>query len=189
MDEDTERLRDIFVETTGTDSVTERQRADRGTLLAGGDRDRLAAVVAEMRERFDFETDLGDEALSTVVELFYEGADDAAIADALGVSASTVFEARADLHLLREDDADPELLAAVRAGVETDRLAAADAGAVTRARRVAAAGAEARRVSDRFRLAFADVFVEAGLDDRLAADARADGLREAAEDIETELDF
>jgi hypothetical protein len=65
----------------------------------------------------------------------------------------------------------------------------ADPVALERARQVAAAQSEASRVSDRFRLTFEDVLAEAGLDEHLTADARADGLREAAEDIETTLEI
>jgi len=194
MDDRTEHLRDVFREVTGEETVTERQAARRGSLLRDDDTDRLREAVVDMREYFGFETDLDDTALCTVVELFYGGAEDAAIADALGVESGAVFQARADLHLLRDDDADPRLLAAVsaRSDLDDEELSAeldADPGAVARARRIAAAQSEARRVSDRFRLAFEDVLAEAGLGEHLTADAQADGLREASEDIETALDL
>ena len=66
MDEKTSDLRDIFVETTGSDTVTERQAESRGTLT---DRDeaavdeRVRELVATMRERYDFSTDLDDATL------------------------------------------------------------------------------------------------------------------------------
>lgn len=193
MDDRTERLRDVFREVTGEEVATERQTARRGSLLREDDTDRLREVVAEMREYFEFETDLDDTALCTVVELFYGGAGDAAIADALGVEAETVFRARTDLHLLRDDDAEPQLLAAVRRGTDTETEPDADLdanpAAIERARRIATAQSEASRVSERFRLAFEDVLTETGLDEHLTADARADGLREAAEDIETTLEM
>ncbi|MFB6298070.1 MAG: conditioned medium-induced protein 4 [Salinirussus sp.] len=193
-DEMTDHLRDVFREVTGADAATERQADQRGSLLGDNDADRLRAVVAEMRETVGFETDLDDDALVTVVELFHGGADDAAIADALGIDEATVFRARTDLHLLRDDDAEPRLVAAVRTGSDGPSVDEAtppgvDPAVVERARQVATAQAGARRHSDRFRLAFEDALVEAGLDEQLAADARADGLREAAEDIETELDL
>jgi hypothetical protein len=201
MDDRTEHLRDVFREVTGEEVATEHQTARRGSLLQDDDTEQLRDAVAEMREYFGFETDLDDATLCTVVELFYGGAADAAIADALGVDERTVFRARTDLHLLRDDDADPRLLAAVRQGADTgaraeadgpgtgDVEASGDPDALERARQVAAAQSEASRVSDRFRLSFEDVLAAAGLRDHLTADARADGLREAAEDIETNLEM
>jgi len=201
MDDRTEHLRDVFRDVTGEETVTERQAASRGSLLQEDDTDRLRDILADMREYFDFETHLDDTALCTVVELFYGGAGDAAIAEALDVDEETVFRARVDLHLLRDDDADPRLLAAVRRDADTEACADADGPgdanarvdadpvALERARQVAAAQSEASRVSDRFRLTFEDVLAETGLDEHLTADARADGLREAAEDIETTLEI
>jgi hypothetical protein len=183
-DEETERLRDIFLETTGTETATTEQRADRGSLL-GGDAGGVADVVAGMRGRYGFGTDLADDTLATVVRRFYDGADDEAIADELGVDAGAVRRARLDLHLLRDGDADPELLAAVRAGESPD----ADPGALERAREVARTQDRARGASERFRAAFEEILTDADLEGRVVGDARADGLREAAEDIDPEVDI
>ncbi len=184
---ETEHLRDVFVEATGTETATTGQRADRGSLLGDADADAagVAAVVAEMRDALGFETDLDDGTLATVVERFYGGDDDAAIAAAIGVSEPAVVRARLDLHLLREDDADPELLAAIAAGRDVD----ADPDALERAEGVARAHRRARRVSERFRAAFEERLTDADLEGRVIGDARADGLREAAEDIDPELDL
>jgi len=199
MDEDTEQLREVFVEATGTETATTDQRADRGSLLSddGDEREGLVAVVAGMREALGFETDLDDDDLATVVERFYAGDGDAAIATALGVDERTVVRARMDLHLLREGDADPELLAAVEAGhevdadldVDADPDIGADPDALTRAEGVARAQERARRVSERFRAAFEERLTDADLEGKVVGDARADGLREAAEDIDPELDL
>ncbi|MEF8888174.1 MAG: hypothetical protein V5A30_10235 [Haloarculaceae archaeon] len=187
MDEETEHLRDVFVEATGTETATTGQRADRGSLLEDAEADRagVAAVVADMRETLGFETDLDDRGLATVVVGFYAGNDDAAIAAALDVPEPAVVRARLDLHLLREDDADPELLAAIAAGRDVD----ADPDALKRAEGVARAHRRARRVSERFRAAFEERLTDADLEGRVIGDARADGLREAAEDIDPELDL
>lgn len=186
-DPETEHLRDVFVETTGTETATTDQHADRGSLLEDADAARagVAEVVAEMRASLGFETGLGDEDLATVVERFYAGDDDAVIAAALDVPEATVARARLDLHLLRADDADPELLAAVEAGREVD----ADPDALERAEGVARAHRRARRVSERFRAAFEERLTDADLEGRFTGDARADGLREAAEDIDPEIDL
>lgn len=182
---ETERLREVFIEATGTETATTEQRADRGSLLEDGDAAGILDVVAEMRAALGFDTDLDDGALATVVERFYAGDDDAAIAAQLDATEPAVVRARTDLHLLREDDADPELLAAVAAGREVD----ADPAAVERAERVARAQRRARRTSERFRTAFEERLTDADLEGRVVGDARADGLREAAEDIDPELDL
>ncbi len=186
-DEETEHLRDVFVEATGTETATTGQHADRGSLLGDADADAagVAGVVAEMRDALGFETDLDDRDLATVVERFYAGDDDAVIAAALDVPEAAVVRARLDLHLLRTDDADPELLAAVEAGREVD----ADPDALERAEGVARAHRRARRVSERFRTAFEERLTDADLEGRFIGDARADGLREAAEDINPEIDL
>jgi hypothetical protein len=184
---ETERLREVFVEATGTETATTGQQADRGSLLEDADADRagVVEVVADMRDTLGFETDLDDGDLATVVERFYAGDDDPAIAAALGIPEPAVVRARLDLHLLRDGDTDPELLAAVEAGREVD----ADPDAVARAEGVARARRRASRVSERFRTAFEERLTDADLVGRVIGDARADGLREAAEDIDPELDL
>jgi hypothetical protein len=203
MDEETERLRDIFREVTGEETATERQRADRGSLLDEADTGRLREVVAGMRAELGFDTDLDDGTLAAVVERFYDGEDDAAIAAALGITEHETFRARTDLHLLRDGDADPQVLAAVREARRRQEpaedepverggvLAGADPEAVERAERVARAERRARRTSERFRTAFEELLTDADLRGPVIGDARADGLREAAEDIdpETDVDF
>ena len=185
-DTEAEHLRDVFVEATGTETATTDQEADRGSLLGDGDTgEEVTEIVAAMRDALGFETDLDDSALATAVERFYAGDDDAAIAAELDVPETAVVRARLDLHLLRDDDTDPEVLAAVEAGRETD----ADPEMVERAEGVARAHRRASRVSERFRAAFEERLTDADIEGRVIGDARADGLREAAEDINPELDL
>lgn len=128
MDEKTSELRDIFVETTGSETVTEQQSESRGMLT---DRDeaavneRVREVVAAMRERYDFSTDLDDATYARIARGRFEEGDDEAIAAALvdereadgergetetesGVAPviepATVRDARFDLHLVSEAD-------------------------------------------------------------------------------------
>ncbi|WP_144924123.1 hypothetical protein [Halorubrum salsamenti] len=132
MDEKTSELRDIFVETTGSETVTERQAESRGTLT---DRDeaavdeRVRELVAAMRDRYDFSTDLDDATYARIARGRFEEGDDEAIAAALVeereadgdgegagagagdgsgvppvVDPATVRDARLDLHLVREAD-------------------------------------------------------------------------------------
>ncbi len=64
MDEKTAELRDIFVDDAGEEAVTETQEASRGSLADTDEAsvtDRLGDVVARMRERYEFQTELADE--------------------------------------------------------------------------------------------------------------------------------
>jgi hypothetical protein len=242
MDEKTADLRDLFVETTGEETVTESQSAPRGSL--GSDRDdaavdeRLTAIVEEMRDRYAFASSLSVPDLRRVVRAFFDpdavAADaeswsaeaDAALAESLAadVAAEEVFRARMDLHLVADadrdgpvpydrlrrrvlestedslgpvrDDLDEDALATELAAEADDELAAAadeaataelDPEAVRRSRRVVEADLASRRVNHRFRDAFTDLLTDADLSTRLATDARRDGLKEATEDIETDV--
>jgi hypothetical protein len=197
MDEKTAELRDLFVEATGTDTVTERQAEGRGTLVDRDPEAAVRAVVAAMRERYPFTSDADGETLAAVVRAVHAGVDDAAIAADLGLDETAVRDARFDLHLVRESDretpdgvawADLRRLAAEGAslGAVADDLGV-DADAVALPYRAAMADDASRRVNDRFRGEFAAVLDDADLSDRLTA--MDDGLREATEDIETDVSF
>lgn len=199
MDEKTEELRDIFMEATDAETVTESQSESPGS-LTDTDVDvsaRLATLLDRMRERYDFETDLDTDALSRVVRGFYDDDTDEAIADDLAVDAETVRTARLDLHLVREADREAPFafdrlrrLLAEEVPIEerADRLDSA-VETVRRYSAVAAADRRSTRANDRFRDAFTELLTDAELTDQLAADAREDGLREATEDIETDVSF
>jgi len=168
MDDKTAELRDIFLDATdGEETVTERQAERRGSLVDIDDPARVDArlrdLVATMRERHAFDTDLDPDAYVTLIRGFYDGEDDAALADAVGVDADAVFRARLDCHLVREDDD------------ETPTVEASRERAV--------------RANHRFRDAFTELLTDEDLSDRLASDSREDGLREATEDIETDVSF
>ena len=233
MDEKTEELRDLFVDATGSETVTERQEAARGSLV---DRDddaveaRVAALVATMRERHGFDSglddataadgelpdstaadgelpdstaaaaELPDGAYEHVVLGFFDGEDDEAIADALGgtdagIDAKTVRDARLDLHLVAEADRDaPFEYAALKRLLAADRSVEAVASAldvdvdvVREFAPVARADLASTRVNDRFRDEFRDLLTDADMEASHAATAREDGLREATEDIETDV--
>ena len=125
MDDKTADLRDLFVETTGEEAVTESQSAARGSLSTDeGDKDaideRLRDLVGEMADREEFDSDLPESELSRVVRAFFDpdtddgGSDswsteaDAALAASLSADADAeaVFRARMDLHLVAEADRD-----------------------------------------------------------------------------------
>ncbi|MFC6615248.1 hypothetical protein ACFQAS_09850 [Halopenitus salinus] len=230
MDEKTAELRDIFVDATGAETVTESQESGRGSLT---DRDdatvtrRVQELIATMRERYAFSSDLPDSAYERVVRAHFEGdgdgndgsgesddagSDDAAIAADLAsaaedpnaeldaapeISSEDVFRARMDLHLVRDDDREfpVEFEAVTRlvlAGATTAELAeelGIDAETAARCRRVAEADVESTRANHRFRDEFRELLTDVELEETHATDAREDGLREAAEDIETDVSF
>ncbi|QUO47759.1 hypothetical protein [Halorubrum ruber] len=222
MDEKTAELRDLFVDATGSETVTERQEAERGTLVDRDDAsEELRDLVAAMRERYGFSTPLDDAAYALVARGRFESEDDAPIAaavrDALAereeddgeidpdeIDAETIRKARLDLHLVRESDrevdapdgdSDPafeyadlkRLTAAGNSIVECAEELDAQPDVVARYAAVARTDIASTRANDRFRDAFRDLLTDADIEGSLASDAREDGLREATEDIETDV--
>ncbi len=196
MDEKTEELRDIFIDVTDEDTVTERQEETRGTLLEDGDvKERLLDVIASMRERYGFGTDLDDEALCQLVHAYYDGATDAEIADELDVARTTVGRARLNLHLVRDRDTDaPFELETLR---ERSDESAADLAAdldvsestIGRYRRALEARERSRRANNRYRDEFDAILSDADLSGDLAESVRRDGLEDATEGMETDVSF
>lgn len=205
MDRKTEELRDIFMDVAGDDTVTESQEESRGSLTDRPDVETaLRDVVETLRDRYGFSTDLDDDALVELVELVYDDHTDAEIAAELDadVDAFEVFLARADLHLvddadlpdetdLVDDGGDP--VATLRETREDGLDAVADAFDVDeRGARKAVLALEAiersRAANDRYRDAFDDVLTDAALSTNLD-DAREDGLDEATEGMEVDVDF
>ena len=197
MTENTDELRDIFRKVADEDTVTETQEESRGSLTdEGTSRERLVEIIGRMRADHEFETELSDAELATVVRRFYDDDGDDDIAEALDVSPREVFRARMDLHLVRETDTGPFDLAALR-----DHLADGESTAeiadrldvsrstVERYRRVVEAEKEARRVSERFRSAFADAVPSAEAGAQFTEEMTEDGLDEATEGIETDVSF
>ncbi|NHN43589.1 conditioned medium-induced protein 4 [Halorubellus sp. JP-L1] len=209
MDRKTEELRDIFMDVAGDDTVTESQEESRGSLTDRPDDDsRLHEIVGTLRERYGFGTDLDDDALVHLVRAVYDGQDDDEIADALdaNVDAFEVFIARTDLHIVDENDDLPDetdlpddgvpdgtALDALRDAREEGLDAVADAFDVderTARRYVIALDAveQSRAANDRYRDAFDDALTDAGLSTNLDS-AREDGLDEATEGMEVDVDF
>ena len=205
MDEKTENLRDLFVDATGSETVTEHQAESPGSLT---DRDddavaaRVAELVSAMRDRYGFDAGLDDAGYCRVVRGFFGDEDDAAIAadlaDGTGsIDPGTVRDARLDLHLVDDDDRDsPFEYAALKRVVAADRdrdrdeMASefdVDPDTVEEYAAVARADLASTRANDRFRDEFRDLLTDAEIEGSHASDAREDGLREATEDIETDV--
>jgi DNA-binding CsgD family transcriptional regulator len=199
MDEKTEELRDIFMDVTDEETVTESQDDDRGSLLDGGDvRERLEEVIARMREEYEFSTDLTDDELCQVVAEYYEGESDAEIARELDIGRTTVQRARLDLHLVRDRDTDaPFDLASLRTALEEGEAGTGELAdrfdvspsTLRRYRRVVLAQGRARRANERYRAQFDDVLADADLSTRIAEGIQEDGLEEATEGLESDVQF
>lgn len=199
MDEKTEELRDIFMDVAEGDTVTERQEEGRGSLATDPERDDdyLERVIRSMRERYDFSTDLSDEALVTVVRGFYEGDADSEIADALDVDRRVVFRARTDLQLLRDRDRDApfdldDLRALLDEGQPVADIAAeldVSESTVRRYRRVVDAERAIQRTGERYLEEFRDAFVDLDLSSSMTEDMKEDGLEDATEGMETNTSF
>ncbi len=197
MDEKTEELRDIFIDVTEEQTVTESQAEQRGSLLRQGSvDDRLHEVIKRMRDRFAFSTALDTDALCTIIKEFYDGESDEAVATILRVPPEMVVDARMDLHLVREADT-----ASVDVSTLQDRLdvgdtvemiagdLAADPIALKRAARAIDAEQRARRVSQRFRTEFEEILTDADIAVWLTADAQEDGLDDATDGMEVDVEF
>ncbi|QLK24538.1 conditioned medium-induced protein 4 [Natrinema zhouii] len=196
MNEKTEELRDLFTDVTdGEETVTESQENTRGSLERDerSDEERLESVVQQMRERYEFETGLSDDDLITVARGFYDEKSDEEIAEELGVDAEEVFEARLSLHLVGKDDADEVDLAAIRDREEDDATLAEEyevsEDRIRRYRRVAEAKDQSRAANDRYRDEFDSILADADLTEQLTSDLREDGLEDATEGMETEVEF
>ena len=198
MDDKTEELRDIFMSVSDEETVTETQAETRGS-LSGTDEERVAQrlreLVETLRERESFETDFDTEAYVEAVRAFYDDADDAEIAERLDCAAETAFDARLDLHLVREADRDApfELCVLRKRRDADDETLATDLGVdpetVAHYRQVVAAEDAARGANHRYRSEFDELLADADLAGKFVADVQEDGLREAAEDIETDVSF
>jgi hypothetical protein len=199
MDEKTEELRDIFLDVAEEDTVTESQQEGRGSLTADETAvdSRLQEVIEQIRETFTLSTAFTDEELCEVVRRFYAGEDDTAIATALDREPAAVFRARMDLLLIHETDRpDDGLDAAVREHLDADERidVIAEAGDVDeetarRAVTVVEAANRSRRVSHRFRTAFEEILTDTDLSVQFTADTHEDGLDDATEGAEVDVEF
>jgi hypothetical protein len=197
MNEKTAELRDIFMDVAEEETVTESQAEQRGSLLTERSvDDRLIAVIERMRDRYHFETELDDDVLGTVVRRFYDGDSDEEIATILKLPPTMVVEARLDLHLVREDDTDSIDTDTVRKrladGQARETIAAAlgvEPGAVMRATRALDARKRSRRASQRFRTEFEEILTDADITVQLTAEVQEDGLDDATEGMEVDVEF
>jgi hypothetical protein len=197
MDEKTEELRDIFMDVAEEQTVTESQTEQRGSLLRQESvDDRLQEVVERMREQFAFTTALDTKALCTIIKEFYDGESDEEIATVLRVPPEMVVDARMDLHLVRDSDTADVDVSRLRerldVGDAVENVAAemdADPVVIQRAARALDAEERARRVSQRFRTQYEEILTDADIAVRLTADVQDDGLDDATDGVEVDVEF
>jgi hypothetical protein len=190
MDDKTAELRDIFIDTTGSETVTESQEEMRGSLTEDERKveRRVLELIGTMRERYEFTSGLGDDDLHRVVTGFYDEETDGDIAGELGVDPDVVVAARMDLHLVRDEDRD--------APFDIEKLRRLVVEEATLEECAAKLGTDessvepfVTRANDRFRDEFEELLTDSDLSARLARNAREDGLKDATEDIETDVSF
>lgn len=200
MDEKTQELRDIFLDVSEDETVTESQEDTHGSLASDEEiDDRIADAITQLREEFDLATDLDENALVSIVRAFYRGDSDDEIADEVDadVTAEDVLEARLDLHLLRPEDTETDFdLATLREHLEndtpTDQICEdldIDAETVEHYRDVLEVRAILQRSNARYPIEFEDALQDTQIAERLAHDAREDGLDEATEGQEVDVSF
>lgn len=198
MDEKTEELRNIFMEVAEEDTVTERQEESPGTLT--GEQpvdDRLDALIARMREQYEFDTGLDTEQLRSIARGFFTGISDEELAERIDEGPESVFLARLDLHLLRESDRDVSFdfeafRETIATGESLENLATrfdADEAEVKRARLVVTAEREMRKTNYRFRDEFDELLGDGDLAEHITEEVTDDGLKDATEGVEVNTSF
>lgn len=197
MDDKTERLRDIFIDVSEDETVTERQEESPGSLADDrGVEERLFDLVEHMRERYEFSNDLDDDDLIGIARGFYDDLDDEALAAAVDTSESEAFSARLDLHLVRASDHEGPLAAdrlkkALKSGEipDSEEIEASEENALERQLEAARAAVRMRQSSYRFRDEFDELLGDGDVADHMPDDVTLDGLAEATEDLEVDTGF
>ncbi|MFC6963735.1 hypothetical protein [Halocatena marina] len=196
MNEKTEELRDIFLEVTEDDTITEKQEESRGSLTEDEReiKGKLRAIIEQMREQLTFETDLSVDEYETIVRGFYEDEEDTALSDRLDIDQKRVVLARHDLHLIRERETDvsfaPEafrrLLVEERTDSEIADALDVPESSVREYHRIVETQDEIRRVNSRYSDEFEELLTDADLEEH-TEDVTEDGLDEATEGMETDV--
>ncbi|MDY6779128.1 MAG: conditioned medium-induced protein 4 [Halobacteria archaeon] len=198
--EKAEELRDLFVEVTDESTVTEEQREKRGTLKDDEEIDEeVREIVEEMTDEYGIRTKLDTDQLVDLVRLYYEDLSDTEIARELGDEDlnKTVSRARIKLHLLRESDFDApfdvdelrDLLDEERSTSEmADELGVSESTVRSYAN-VVEAERESERVDHEYVERFEAVVEDREISEQMTSAAKDDGLTDATEDMEVDVDM
>lgn len=109
MNDNTNRLREIFLDIAGEETVTERQEETRSHAPSNdGDASVESLIKTFLEEEGEGKTRFDVDQLATIAVKYFEGSTDAEIAARLGSKSldKSVTRARIMLHLFRERDLD-----------------------------------------------------------------------------------
>ena len=198
MDDKTAHLRDLFVDVTAGDTVTEHQEESPGNLADDQSKeDRLRALLTAMDEHYGLPDDVTHETMLTIARGFYDGTTDDDLSETVDRSLETVRRVRFALHLVHDADLDgpvpedqvDEVLSTERSvsALATEYEAAEQA--VRRQLAATRAASRMRQASHRFRDQWDELLGDGDVADHMPDDVTEDGLREATEDIEVDTAF
>lgn len=194
MNEKTAELRDIFMDVTDDDTITEEQVETKGSLTENEReiKTKLRATIERMRGQLSFDTDFSIDEYETIVRGFYDEAGDTSLADRIGRDRDTVVRARHDLHLVREAETafDADAFRRLSTDGRTDEAIAdhldIPESAVSDYRRVVETEDEIRRVNSRYTGEFEELLTDADLEEH-TDDVTETGLEDATEGMETNV--
>ncbi|XGI84608.1 conditioned medium-induced protein 4 [Halorutilales archaeon Cl-col2-1] len=196
----TEELRDLFVEVTDESTVTEEKKESHGTLKDEEEiNEEIEGTVEEMLDRYGIDTKLDTDDLVELVRLYHDGYSDTEIARDLGDEKlnKTVARTRVKLHLFRESDFDPPFdIDRLREFVDDDLTTAemADELDVSKSTvrsyvHVIEAENEADRANHKYQDRFKNLLEDREISERITSSATEDGLQEATEGLEVDVDM
>lgn len=197
-EEKAEELRDLFMEVTDESTVTEEQEESYGTLKDSEEvNEELTGVVEEMTEEYDIETKLDIEDLVEIVRLYHDDYTDTKIARELGDDGlnKTVARVRVKLHLFRDSDFDaPFQIDELRDRVDDSTSEIADdldvsESTVRTYMNAVEAERQAEEADHRYQERFREILEDGELSRRLTSSAKDDGLRDATEDMEVDVNM
>lgn len=198
--EKTEKLRDLFMEVTDESTVTEEQEESHGTLKDEEEiKEEVKRIVNEMVDRYDIRTKLEDDDLVEIVRLYHDDYSDTEIARELGDQKlnKTVARTRIKLHLFRDSDFDApfemdELRDLIDEDLSTSEIAEeldVSSSTVRSYANVVEAEREAKKVNDKYQERFKDVLEDREISEKMTSAAKDDGLSEATEGLEVDMDM
>ena len=195
-----EELRDLFLEVTDESTVTEEKKESRGTLKHEEEiNEEIGEVIDELIEEYDVSTKLDSDELIVAVKGFYDDLSDTEIAEEIGDKKlnKTVKRARIKLHLFRDSDFDSpfdiddlrELMNQEKSTKEMADELGVSPSTVRSYSNVVEAERQAEEVEYRFRDEFEAVLEDRELQQHMTDSAKVDGLDDATEDMEVDLDM
>lgn len=197
-EEKAEELRDLFMEVTDESTVTEEQEESHGTLKDTEEvEEELREVVLEMTEEYDIDTKLDIDELVEIVRLYHDDHSDTEIARELGDDGlnKTVARVRVKLHLFRDSDFDsPFPIDELRDRIDDATAEIAEdldvsESTVRTYTNAVEAERQAEEADGRYEERFREILEDGELSRQLTSSAKDDGLRDATEDMEVDVNM